>query len=145
LNILGVVLKSSGCSSLVDEMDTFFNPSSSFNIPSHYSHPLPLIFPALSYSSPLPLTLSLSPSSHSLSLKGALEVILSLCVNFIGPKGENIAISPNAIERMQDHVRTYSEPFHLCNLSKLLPSSPLMCHSSPAFSFCNLPLPLSGC
>ena len=59
-------------------------------------------------SSPLPP--SPSSFSHSLPLSGALEVILSLCVNFIGPKGENIAITPNAIERMQDHVRTYSEP-----------------------------------
>jgi hypothetical protein len=81
----------------------------------------PLTLPLHSLNVPL-LTLTPSPSSssHSLPLSGALEVILSLCVNFIGPKGENIAITPNAIERMQDHVRTYSEPPRLLNSPKLL-------------------------
>jgi hypothetical protein len=47
-----------------------------------------------------PLPFPLPPSLPS----GALEVIIAQCSNYIGLKGENIPMSPNATDRIQHHV-----------------------------------------
>ena len=103
---------------LITEVDSYLSIPATLNNtqPSPLPSPLPIPFP-LHLTFPLLCPLPFHSLCSLPSPSGALEVILPLCSNYIGLKGENIPMSPNATDRIQHHVRDSFPPSFLCTCS----------------------------